>query len=276
MLQEAASLPPSAPGAFQAGSWSDMVDLQPATLDAAIAGPASGSKRRRLAGQAKAAAGGGQPDSAQRWLPRAERIVQQLDQQLSKALAAALDACGGSGQQPATGAAAGASSGRTAGPAETAASRALVLEPFVQDRCEGAGGVGELAKACMCWMAASMKACSHSLPRSPISLPEILLLLLLALQPPASCSACYLQVCGSCRGHCCIPGCPVAGASQAAGGRGWGCGGGGRCGSWLRAVRHSGSHSRQSGTGHGWPQPHAALGAGPAKPVAGSCAEQQC
>ncbi|KAL4423803.1 hypothetical protein ABPG75_001104 [Micractinium tetrahymenae] len=159
-LQEAASQPPSAPGSAQSGSWSDvfeLLELQPATPEAAGSSRPGGSKRRRLAGQAKGGAGGGGQRGSQgaanpqEWLPRAEQVVQRFDQQLSKVLAAALDACGGAGggQQGAAGAAttgpAGAAAGgqqRGSGLAETGASRALVLEPFVQDRCaEAAEGI---------------------------------------------------------------------------------------------------------------------------------------
>lgn len=125
-------MPPAAPGTFQA-SWSDMVELEPSTPDAAPAGPAAGSKRRRLAGrQPKASPAGGPAGSSsaasasgQGWLPQAEQVVRRFDAQLEKALAAALDACGGTGGKPHS----------AAGIAEAAASRALVLEPFVQDRC---------------------------------------------------------------------------------------------------------------------------------------------
>lgn len=125
-------MPPAAPGTFQA-SWSDMVELEPSTLDAAPAGPAAGSKRRRLAGrQPKASPAGGPAGSSsaasasgQGWLSQAQQVVRRFDAQLEKVLAAALDACGGTGGQPHS----------AAGIAEAAASQALVLEPFVQDRC---------------------------------------------------------------------------------------------------------------------------------------------
>ena len=144
-LQEAAGLPPSAPGTAQAGSWSDVFEffeLQPATPPAAGSSRAGGSKRRRLAGQARGGAAAGRQRSGQgganpqEWLPRAEQVVQRFDQQLAKVLAAALDACGGAGGGAAAGpaAAAGVGQQRSGGLAETSASRALVLEPFVQDR----------------------------------------------------------------------------------------------------------------------------------------------
>ena len=122
-LEAAAGLPPSAPGSYQAGSWSGLVHLAPATPDATAAGgPAArcGGKRRRRGRSGAAATGlGGEGDAAQRWLQSAEHIVRHFDHQLGDALEAALDACGsGSG---------GSGDGAAAG-------RALILEPFVQDR----------------------------------------------------------------------------------------------------------------------------------------------
>lgn len=139
-------MPPSAPGTAQAGTWSEVFEffeLEPATPSAAGAARGASSKRRRLAGQARGgpAAGrqrGGQgPANPQEWLPHAEQVVQRFDQQLSKVLAAALDACGGTDGSAEAGPAAAAGGGqpRSGGLADTAASRALVLEPFVQDRC---------------------------------------------------------------------------------------------------------------------------------------------
>ena len=152
--QEAAAQPPSAPGSYQAAGWADTVQLDPSTPDAAAGGPAGASKRRRLGGQSKPA-GGAAAAQAHGWLPQAEHIVRRFDEQLSKALDAALDACGGAAQQPASGADAGGGGGaaaaaaagkRPAGLADTAASRAAVLEPFVQDRC---GAYGRAAYACI-------------------------------------------------------------------------------------------------------------------------------
>ena len=145
-LQEAATLLPSAPGTFQLCGWADVVELQPATPDAGAGAPANVSKRRRLAKQVAGAAarpGSTRGPAVQGWLPQAEHVVQRFDQQLSKALAAALDACGSSAQAASTppavdanaaGAGAAPAARRLPGPAETAATRALVLEPFVQDR----------------------------------------------------------------------------------------------------------------------------------------------
>lgn len=146
-MQEASSLPPSAPGSTQAGSWSDVFEffeLQPGTPDAAGTSSVGGSKRRRLAGRASGGAGaGGQrggPAAAaqQEWLPRAEQLVQRFDQQLGRVLAAALDACGGTsgGHRDAAAPAGAGNAGqkRSSGSAEAAASRTFVLEPFVQDR----------------------------------------------------------------------------------------------------------------------------------------------
>ena len=134
--QEAANLPPSAPGTFQAASWFEAVELQPATPDGASNGSVGASKRRRLAGQPKqgsAQAGAAQDLLLQRWLGQAGHVVQRFDQQLSKALVAALDACGSLAQPVAGGTVPDVR--RPSGPTEAAASRALVLEPFVQDRC---------------------------------------------------------------------------------------------------------------------------------------------
>lgn len=151
-LQEAASIPACAPGTAQAGSWSDvfeLFELRPATPEADGASCTSNAKRRRLAGQSKQRGAAGQRSSTsagpQDWLPQAEHVVQRFDQKLNNVLAAALDACG-AGQQ---GSASASSSGmlgsgqqRAAGGAETAGSRAVVLEPFVQDRCaEAAAGI---------------------------------------------------------------------------------------------------------------------------------------
>lgn len=172
VLQEAASMPPSAPGTAQAGTWSDVFELQPATPDAGAGGRAGGSKRQRLAGQGKSKAGAGQRSSAQgaitqAWLPRAEQLVQRFDQQLSKVLSAALDACGG-GQQGAAGAAAvgpdpAGGQQRAQGLAETAASRARVLEPFVQDRCASLRCVLCCCPHCCClwwgWAEAQVTTC---------------------------------------------------------------------------------------------------------------------
>ncbi|KAI3432884.1 hypothetical protein D9Q98_010466 [Chlorella vulgaris] len=134
-LQEASSLPQSAPGAFQASSWHDAVDLQPALPEAVAAGSASSFKRRRLA--KLGVQGAGQANSAQgqpslRWLAQCEHVVERFDQQLSNALVAALDACGSSLAQRGVD---GTEPQKESALVETAASRALVLEPFVQDRC---------------------------------------------------------------------------------------------------------------------------------------------
>ncbi|EFN52303.1 hypothetical protein CHLNCDRAFT_139073 [Chlorella variabilis] len=141
--EEAANLPPSAPGTFQAASWFEAVELQPATPDGASNGSVGASKRRRLAGQPKqgsAQAGAAQDLLLQRWLGQAGHVVQRFDQQLSKALVAALDACGSLAQPVAGGTVPDVR--RPSGPTEAAASRALVLEPFVQDRCaEAAEGI---------------------------------------------------------------------------------------------------------------------------------------
>jgi hypothetical protein len=110
-----------------------MFELQPATPDATTGGRLGGGKRRRLAGQAKAGGAGRQGGGPQGWLPQAELVVQRFDQQLTKVLAAALDACSSGGTQQ--GDAVGAQQQRTSGLGETAVGRALILEPFVQDRC---------------------------------------------------------------------------------------------------------------------------------------------
>ncbi|PSC70573.1 conserved oligomeric Golgi complex subunit 1 [Micractinium conductrix] len=145
-LQEAAALPPLTPGSAHAGAWCDTFELQPATPDATVGGRLGGSKRRRLTGHAKAGvAAQRQGSTPQAWLPQAEQVVQRFDQQLSKLLAAALDACGsGAAQQGGSVAADNAASAQQSalGLAETVASRALILQPFVQDRCaEAAEGI---------------------------------------------------------------------------------------------------------------------------------------
>lgn len=142
--QEAAALPPAAPGSFQASGWAGMVELQPSTPDAAPAGPAAPSKRRRLvvqqpkASSAQLLTASSSTAPAQGWLPQAEQVVRHFDEQLGRALEAALDACSGTGQPPS---AAGAGDKQPAGLAQTAASRATVLEPFVQDRCAAVNGM---------------------------------------------------------------------------------------------------------------------------------------
>jgi len=147
-LQEAASTPPSAPGTIQAGGWADVFELQPATPESVAGSRTASSKRARLvapskqgASQVAAAHGRGQGAAHHNWLAQAELVVQRFDQQLTKVVEAALDACttsqhSGSAPTPSdTGdIAMAAEQQRIKRVGEAAASRALVLEPFVQDR----------------------------------------------------------------------------------------------------------------------------------------------
>eukprot|EP00887_Chlorella_sp_A99_P006773 scaffold2.g6773.t1 len=149
-LAEAAGLPPCAPGSYQLGGWADELVLQPGTPSQADAAE-SGGKRRRLSstadsgGEASAASPnvGGRVALAA-WLQRAEAVLQLFDQQLQGALRAALHACYGLQHGPAGGRSMGVPS-RLSGSSSTPSSRALVLEPFVQERCaEAAASIAAL------------------------------------------------------------------------------------------------------------------------------------
>ena len=138
--QDAGSLPASAPGSYQLSSWAEEVELRPATPTpgGGAAGPKA-SRRRRARRTSTGDGGAVAGAQAQRraWLQSLEAVHRMFDHQLGRALDAALDACRGG--LPAAEAAAPGRPGAAAAPrkpsgGDSAASRALVLEPFVQDR----------------------------------------------------------------------------------------------------------------------------------------------
>ena len=139
LLQDAGSLPASAPGSYQLSSWAEEVELRPATTTPGGAGAGSKGGRRRRARASRGDGGGAAGAQAQRraWLQSVEAVHRMFDHQLGRALDAALGACrgglpGAEAAQPGRPGAAAVPRKPSGG--DSAAGRALVLEPFVQER----------------------------------------------------------------------------------------------------------------------------------------------
>ena len=127
-------MPASAPGSYQLSSWAEEVELRPATPTPGSAGAGPKASRRRRARTSSGDGGAGAQAQLRAWLQSVEAVRRLFDHQLGRALDAALDACRGG--LPAAEAAQPAPPGAPRKPSrgDTAASRALVLEPFVQER----------------------------------------------------------------------------------------------------------------------------------------------
>lgn len=170
-LADAATLPLSAPGTYLATGWADLVVLEPGTPDQTGTGSAAGGKHRRVSragGKTAArgagggtASGGAEVEAAVQappsWVQQVEQLLRLFDQQLEGALSAALSACYGRQlQQPAPGprgyrrstsGGGGGAATQQAVPAVEDSSRAVVLVPFVQERCaEAAGKIASLLR----------------------------------------------------------------------------------------------------------------------------------
>jgi hypothetical protein len=120
-ITEAATLAPSQPGTFTPGTWSHTIVLESDVRSIAPT-PLAGRQQRKRAIAAVDALDG------RAWLLRTEYIQDVFDKKIKAALTAALDAC--QGRQPTR----RPMSGGSLSSSEHAVSRALVLEPFVQER----------------------------------------------------------------------------------------------------------------------------------------------
>lgn len=169
-LTESYALPPCTPGKVEHRRWSDTLQLAPVGLSTASSASAAGVER-------KTSGGGGAPNSSLSsvgggaigvvvdpcwWLTRAESLLKAVDSNLDAALSAALavteagtgtsspsDVPGSRTTLPST------KRAMSAGPS----SRAVMLQPFVQETCSAAVDA----------VAAALSAAAASLPPSRIS-----------------------------------------------------------------------------------------------------------